>query len=537
MSSNPGAALAEIAQQIGASHVEQDGAALAGVRRNVSGLERSVAAVIRPGSTAEVQAVVRAANRHGLPLYPFSRGKNWGLGSRLPVRDGAALVDLGRMNRIREVSAEFAYAVIEPGVTQGQLHTYLMEKRLPLRINVIGSGLETSLLGNALDRGVGYFAARAGSLSGLEVVLGTGEVLRTGMAHFPNPALAHLYKYGVGPSLDGLFAQSNLGIVTAAGLDLMPWHDHHASAIVKIGRAAQLAELVDAVADLRRRDVVRMIVHIGNRARTIGTLAPLVYRNLPAEVRRDPALARASAESLLEQEGFGPWSAVLGIGGTKEQIAAASREIRRVFTGLAPVAFLTDRKIASARRLLKRLSFLPGARRKSAILEAMAPLLGFASGLPSDAALPSVYWTAGLTPPESGPFEPDESPCGLLYSLPILPLNGRAAAECVAETERVFGRFGFTPMITLNAMDERAIETVISLPFRRDDAKAVEKAHTCLNELQRAWVERGWYPYRIGIQEMDLLVDGSDPFWQTVRDLKRVFDPNGILAPGRYNLV
>lgn len=538
MNADPRAAVEEARRLLGESHVVAGDAALEPWLYNCAGLTRQVPALFRPGSVDEVQALVQLAIRHGLPLYPISRGRNWGMGSRLPVRDGAAVLDLGRLDRIREVNEEFHYAVIEPGVTQGQLDRHLRERKLPMILNVIGSGLETSLLGNAVDRGVGYFAARAATLSGLEVVLGTGELLRTGFSHYPDSPLSHLYKFGVGPSLDGLFMQSNLGIVTAGGLDLIPWSDDHESVIVRIAREEELPAVVDALAGLRRREVLRTIVHIGNRARTIGTLAPLVYQQLPEAERADPAQGRRTAEDLLAAEGFGPWSAVGGYCGTAAQLAVTRRAIRAALRGLASCVFLNDRKIAFARRLLGACSgLLPAARRKAILLDAMAPVYGYSSGVPSDAALPSVYWTAGEIAPAGVALDPDRSACGLLYSLPIVPLNGRSAGEAGALAHRIARARGIEPLMTLNMLDDRAFEGVITLPFRTDSAESTANAQAALAEMQQAFIARGWHPYRVSIHEMGLVVDEHDPYWQTIRKLKDVFDPHHILAPGRYNLV
>lgn len=52
--------------------------------------------VLRPSSEDEVRRIVGLANEHRIALYPFSTGKNWGLGSKLPVIDGCVLVDLSR---------------------------------------------------------------------------------------------------------------------------------------------------------------------------------------------------------------------------------------------------------------------------------------------------------------------------------------------------------------------------------------------------------------------------------------------------------
>ncbi|MCA9522948.1 MAG: FAD-binding oxidoreductase, partial [Myxococcales bacterium] len=85
--------------------------------QNVSGLASTVEGVIRPADAGQVQQIVRACRVAGRTLYPISRGGNWGMGSRRPVQHGLVL-DLQRMNRIREVDRVHGVAVVEPGVTQ-----------------------------------------------------------------------------------------------------------------------------------------------------------------------------------------------------------------------------------------------------------------------------------------------------------------------------------------------------------------------------------------------------------------------------------
>src|SRR5262245_61692373 len=206
--------------RFGARMAHTDDATIRHYTANVSGLERAITAVLYPESSADVQALVRLANEVRLPLYPISTGCNWGLGSKLPVRDGAALVDLSRMDRIHEVNETHGYAVIEPGVTQRKLHERLEAAHSHYYLSVTGSGAETSILGNALDRGIAHHGPRAEQVSGLEVVLGTGELIRTGSGHFPQSRTTYLYRHGIGPSLDGLFCQSNFGIVTRAAIRL-----------------------------------------------------------------------------------------------------------------------------------------------------------------------------------------------------------------------------------------------------------------------------------------------------------------------------
>ena len=83
----------------------------------MAGGDKRPAGVVYPSSTAQVQAVVKLANKLKVPLYPVSTGQNIGLGSRSAPREGQVVVDLGfRMNRILEIDEKLAFAVVEPGV-------------------------------------------------------------------------------------------------------------------------------------------------------------------------------------------------------------------------------------------------------------------------------------------------------------------------------------------------------------------------------------------------------------------------------------
>jgi len=79
--------------------------------------DHKAAAAVAPESTEQVQAVVRAANEHGIPLWPVSRGKNFAYGGAAPVLSGSVVVDLNRMNRILEINEQCGYALVEPGVS------------------------------------------------------------------------------------------------------------------------------------------------------------------------------------------------------------------------------------------------------------------------------------------------------------------------------------------------------------------------------------------------------------------------------------
>ncbi len=208
----------------------------------------------------------------------MSQGHNWGYGSHSTPAPGCALVDLSGMKRILnadKISKSHPVAVIEPGVTQGELHQFLVDRGLDreLTFNVTGSARETSLVGNALDRGVGYYGPRKEDLFGLEVVCGNGEFLKTGFRRLGEASpLAHSHPYGLGPMLDGLFFQGNFGIVTSACFRLFPRRPKEVAVSLALKDTRRLGEFINQMGHLKREGLIPSVTHIGNAARSHASL-------------------------------------------------------------------------------------------------------------------------------------------------------------------------------------------------------------------------------------------------------------------------
>src|SRR5262249_34438265 len=83
---------------------------------------REMAGIIQPRTVEQVRRVVEifGHSTEAGSLHPISTGRNWGLGSRQPAVDNAVLLDLGDLDRIRDIDITGGWAVIEPGVTQGR---------------------------------------------------------------------------------------------------------------------------------------------------------------------------------------------------------------------------------------------------------------------------------------------------------------------------------------------------------------------------------------------------------------------------------
>lgn len=129
-------------------------------------------------------------------------------GGPAPRVNGSVALDLHRMNKIIEVNDDFAYAVVEPGVTFDDLYKYCVEHKLKVWPSTASLGWG-SVLGNTLDRGTGFGAnfVHHQNMTGLEVMLPDGDLVRTGQFGITNSPSAFLSKFTFGPSVEGLFLQ------------------------------------------------------------------------------------------------------------------------------------------------------------------------------------------------------------------------------------------------------------------------------------------------------------------------------------------
>jgi len=490
---------------------------------------QSVSAILRPANRSQVQDCLRIANQFRIAVYPISTGKNRGYGSRVPVARSSVLLDLGRMNQILDFSEELAYVTVEPGVTQGQLHEFLQARGSRLWLDATGAGPDCSLIGNVMERGFGHtpYGDHFAHVCGFEVILPSGEIARTGFARFPNAQTAAVYKWGVGPTLDGLFSQSNLGIVTRMTVWLMPAPPYFQAFFFQCDENKQLAPLIEGLRPLRLSGVLRSTVHIANDYKVLSSLQQYPWEECGGSVplREDVML------ELRRRLKFGAWSASGGLYGTRRQVAEARRLMRRALKGkVERLQFLDDRMLRLASRFAKPYQLLTGWDLRRT-LELVRPVFGLLKGVPTGQPLASCYWRKKTPPPSQ--MDPDRDGCGLLWCAPVAPMEGEHAARMTQIASTILLEYGFEPAISLTLITERSLCCVVSISYDRSQAGEDERAMACYKHLLRALTDRGYYSYRLGIQAMSE-ADSHDGYSGLLRAIKNGVDPNGILAPGRY---
>lgn len=464
---------------------------------------RKVVALLRPTTRSQVPALLRIAHDTGQPIYPYSRGANWGLGSRLPTSDGCALLDLSALDRIVGHDDELGTLTVEPGVHFAQASAWLARRGSPFYASTIGGPMYGSLIGNALDRGGGEgpLGDRAAHLAALEVVLGTGEVVHTGFDRFQPASCAGLSRTGVGPSLAELMAQSNFGVVTQATVWLARRPAHWRVLTASVRGLPELPALLDAL-----RLLVQQQVLVPHNA-TLWNRYKLLAREgqFPWDTARPPL-------DLLQRDGGEPWLLSLQVEGATPALADAA----------SAHAMATLQPHASELELIRD-DEIPAAERA-----------GLEPGHPSGYNVLSVYWRKRQPPPDVADVDPDRDRCGVVWCCPALPFSGRVAVPALAVLERCMHEHGFEPNVGLNPSSSRLLEVYAAIVYDRDAPGDDARALACHDHMLRELIAAGHLPYRLGVQSMHLLPPPRDDSKAVLARLKRAFDPRAVVAPGRY---
>jgi 4-cresol dehydrogenase (hydroxylating) flavoprotein subunit len=326
------AALTVIVGKDNVTAADSDPYSFAGAQTTVAQLR------VCPSAVEEIQQIVGLANAHSVSLWPVSQGKNYGYGGPSPVKSGGILLDLHRMNRIIQVDEECGAVIIEPGVTFLQLHAHLHATGSKLWTSVpdIGWG---SVIGNSLERGFGYtaYGDHAQMMCGVEVVLADGTLVRTGMGAASDNAMWPLYKGGFGPALDGLFQQSNLGIVTKMGHWLMPTPECATTCMVRAPSNGDLEAIVDALHPLMLDGTIRTPVVVGNTT-VIASMITDRQKFAASSAPMDDGAVANMAKAL----GLGRWNARFALYGPKAVVEAQLSLIGSAITAIPGATLQTN---------------------------------------------------------------------------------------------------------------------------------------------------------------------------------------------------
>lgn len=478
--------------------------------------ERVASAAVAPDKVEQVQQVVKIANTYKIPIYPVSTGRNLGYGGSAPAYSGSVVLDLKRMNRILDVNERNASCLVEPGVSYFDLVRYIDDKGYKVWVDIPDPGWG-SPVGNSLDHGGGYlqpqFRNHFDSHCGMEVVLANGDLLRTGMGALPGAQTWQDYKFGYGPWIDGMFSQSNFGVVTKMGFWLMPRPDAYLTGTVTVPKWNDLIPLVDTLNILENSGVSNGMPGLGMPAR--GGFGA------PGDPELTGLLASATAgspeglDAYIARKGLACWSCTVKFYGPAKAIAASWEYARDMFSAAIPEAKFQEGESY-------KLPLTPEQRQRVHKPEFGIPSLEmFSIGARSE-----------LNPTPSN---------GHAWFSPIIPRTG----EAIFEANRVFSQAArdlnlpFLGFSLPSTYWMRSFIFLFGFPITRD-VETNRQNREAYKRLVDICAEHGWGEYRTAPAYQDAVMNTYSfnnhalrRFHETVKD---AVDPNGILSAGRYGI-
>jgi 4-cresol dehydrogenase (hydroxylating) len=422
------------------------------------------------------------------------------------------------MNRILAVDEGRCTAVVEPGVSYFDLYRHIQERKLKVWIDCPDPGWG-SLVGNALDHGVGYtygqYRDHFGSHCGMEVVLPNGELLRTGMAALANEASWADYKYGFGPHVAALFGQANFGIVTKMGFWLLPEPEAYRRGMVFVPK---------------RRDIVALVDHV-NYLENLGLIGMPGFRSPLGQAQaREPELRALVAkpggpsdeelDRFAETKGVPSWGVELQLYGPEQTIAGTWEYAKARIGASIPGARFED---GVAYRFPMTASQQADVQRVHRLVDIGVPNM-------------SIFAIAGGRTAQN----PDSADGGQFYFAPMIPRTG----EAILDANRVLGRAYREAGLPYNhyfsapaCWHYRAFIMITSLPVSRLDPEINRRSRAAFEAIARVAAEHGWGEYRSPPFGVDLVMGAYSfnnfalrRFCETLKD---AVDPNGIIAAGR----
>ncbi len=494
--------LRELENVVGPSNLVIEQAQLAICSRSTFPWAYRALAVVAPGDRAEIQKCLEISRQHGITVYPLSRGRSWGLGGRMPSND-AIVLDLSRLNRILEIDFEYGTASIEPGVTFEQLQTALLSQGLAYHLPSFGGPVDASVLANALERGEGLGALgdRFSELCDLEVLLSSGEHLRTGHSRCADTTTAKWHKRPAGPLLEGLFSQSGLGIVLSGRVTLAPTLSFASLIVAEVGPDTKIAGAARAVRTLIASGVIDPLsVAIWDSAKRQSSL--VTGRSMPADLR--------------DNSSSPGWGISIFVTSAYEEHFAAT--ISCVCNELRP---LTEELCVHSDRDES------GERARSL-------MTGFSDGQNVRSCYAGKADANSSAPPKNRDgLNPERDSCGFLWLCPAMPFSGEAIQQVAGHLSKSTKQHGVFGALGLQAVSAHAMHGYVSLAWDRDETGADQRAMACHAQLAQALFDDGFLPYRLALPTLNLVPSAAREWGGVMQRVCAALDPAGIMGRGR----
>ena len=511
--------------------------------------QRNVIAVVKTTSKEDVHKLIKLANsvvgddNLNFTIHPISSGLNWGYGTSQPAGLNAKVVilDLSSLQNI-DFDEDLGLITLEPGVTQGQLSQYLIDLGDEYMVPVTGAGPDCSLVGNAIERGYGITPGtdHFGAVTAIQGYWANGDTYCSAVNALDKSKecmVDKTFKWGVGPYLEGLFTQSNFGIVTQMTIRLAKKPQKFISFIIQIPNDEDLEFITPVV-----RRVLRDYEGI------VGSINLMDKRRVLSMFAENPnggkhsVMTNEDIDSLTKKLKTPSWTVMGSIYGTQGVAKIVKKEIKTIFSTLkCQQLYSDDTLITFASFIINRLPkfatdsvpFLGLAKKQITSFKKGQEIM---LGKPNKMALKLAYWRhQNASTFDAEDLSPGRDGCGLLWYAPLITMKAENVRTFVSFIREICPKYNIEPLITFTNLKHDCVDSTIPIVFDLSDPLAVIDAHNCLTELVNKGLVLGYVPYRLNIHQQQKLLDPKITFWQTTNAIKSVLDPNNILSVDRYN--
>lgn len=437
-------------------------------------------AAVAPANVEEVQKVVQIANKYKIPFWINSTGKNFGYGGPAGVVRGTVNLDLRRMNKILEINEKHAYVLVEPGVTFFDLYNELQRCGLRFWTDVPGPGWG-SVLGNTIEYGMGYtdYGQRVNFQCGMEVVLPSGELLRTGQGAIPGSKTWQQYKRNLGPRIDELFFQTNYGVVTKMGLWLMPEPPTYIPVKISSPEPESIIPMIDVMRPMRHSGV-------------INNNATVSKNNPPGTLPRDET-----------EENHRGWYNSLAFYGMAKGVEERFEFVTEAYRKAMPNAKIEFERYDAPHDMAKI--------GESRMARGMAGIPGMLAMIHN-----------------------------ITFSV-VLPFEGQEAWDCIQLFDSIAKKYGHRYFgRSHHAESPHSLITTSGWDIKYQDEKYNQAAIDMVKEWITESAKNGWSAYRVMTPLMDQTMAtyswNDNALLKFFESLKDTLDPNGVIAPGKNGI-
>jgi len=512
---------------------------------------RQLKAVIKITHVSEIKTLLDLANQCAkdeslfFSLYPISTGNNWGYGTSQPAGlcNNIILLDLGHLTNISQFDCELGLVTIEPGVTQQQLSDFLHQNNHDYMVPVTGAGPNCSILANALERGYGItpYTDHFTAVNSIEGYWANGTPYQSAINELDaseDKCVDKTFKWGLGPYLEGLFTQSNLGIVSQMTIRLAKKKAGFTSFFIQLDDDALLERIVPLIRQvLQDYEGIVGSINLMDQRRLLSMFAAPKYGNNLHQVMKAHDI-----KSLAKSFKTPSWTIVGSIYGSKAVVKVVKREIDSLFKQLpCKRIYSNSLNIVIADKVINTLpswviNKIPPLSMLAEQLKSFNKGKEIMLGKPNKVALKLAYWRhKDAEHFDKDKLSPGDDGCGLLWYAPLVTMKAKKMREFVEFIRETCPKYNIEPFVTFTNLKHDCVDSTIPIVFDLSNPQAVKDAHDCLKALVDGGLKKGFVPYRLNIDQQQWLLNKESNFWQTVNLLKDSLDPNNILSQGRYN--